>query len=78
MLRGPLARAAPAAAKVIFNTARGTATKAPEKIEVFVDDKPVMVDPGTTVLQVISGEDGKLIEQTLFEIVIILLPLPEV
>lgn len=23
-----------------------------EKIEVFVDDKPVMVEPGTTVLQV--------------------------
>lgn len=31
---------------------RGAATKAPEKIEVFVDDKPVLVDPGTTVLQV--------------------------
>lgn len=27
--------------------------KAPEKIEVFVDDIPVMVYPGTTVLQVI-------------------------
>lgn len=26
--------------------------KAPEKIEVFVDDIPVMVEPGTTVLQV--------------------------
>lgn len=26
--------------------------KMPEKIEVFVDDIPVMVDPGTTVLQV--------------------------
>lgn len=51
MLRAPLARVAPSAAKVIFNTARGTATKAPEKIEVFVDDKPVLVDPGTTVLQ---------------------------
>ena len=25
--------------------------KATEKIEVFVDDIPVMVDPGTTVLQ---------------------------
>ncbi|MCL4110689.1 UNVERIFIED_CONTAM: hypothetical protein GTU68_029752, partial [Idotea baltica] len=29
---------------------RGQAS-APEKIEVFVDDKPVMVEPGTTVLQ---------------------------
>lgn len=27
--------------------------KAPEKIEVFIDDQPVMVLPGTTVLQVI-------------------------
>jgi NADH dehydrogenase (ubiquinone) Fe-S protein 1 len=26
--------------------------KAPEKIEVFIDDQPVMVLPGTTVLQV--------------------------
>lgn len=26
-------------------------SNAPEKIEVFVDDKPVMVKPGTTVLQ---------------------------
>lgn len=33
-------------------TIRGAAdTKKPEKIEVFVDDKPVFVDPGTTVLQ---------------------------
>lgn len=26
-------------------------SKAPQKIEVFIDDKPVMVEPGTTVLQ---------------------------
>lgn len=25
---------------------------APEKVEVFIDDKPIMVEPGTTVLQV--------------------------
>lgn len=31
---------------------RGTATKAVDKIEVFIDDKPVLVEPGTTVLQV--------------------------
>ena len=31
---------------------RGFADKAPEKIEVFIDDKPVYVLPGTTVLQV--------------------------
>jgi len=29
-------------------------TSAPEKVEVFIDGKPVMVDPGTTVLQVIN------------------------
>lgn len=29
-----------------------TQSSAPEKIEVFIDDKPVMVEPGTTVLQV--------------------------
>lgn len=29
-----------------------TPAKAPEKIEVFVDDQSVMVEPGTTVLQV--------------------------
>ncbi|XP_069978159.1 NADH-ubiquinone oxidoreductase 75 kDa subunit, mitochondrial [Penaeus vannamei] len=28
-----------------------TQSSAPEKIEVFIDDKPVMVEPGTTVLQ---------------------------
>lgn len=27
-------------------------TTAPEKFEVFIDDKSVMVEPGTTVLQV--------------------------
>lgn len=27
-------------------------SSAPEKIEVFIDDQPVMVAPGTTVLQV--------------------------
>ncbi|KAK7872912.1 hypothetical protein R5R35_004232 [Gryllus longicercus] len=30
---------------------RGAASEASNKIEVFVDDKPVLVDPGTTVLQ---------------------------
>lgn len=29
----------------------GDVAKKPEKIEVFVDDKPVWVEPGTTVLQ---------------------------
>lgn len=30
----------------------GAPAKAPEKIEVFVDDQSVWVEPGTTVLQV--------------------------
>lgn len=30
----------------------GTPAKVPEKIEVFVDDQSVLVEPGTTVLQV--------------------------
>lgn len=29
----------------------GDLAKKPEKVEVFIDDKPVYVDPGTTVLQ---------------------------
>jgi len=31
---------------------RCNSTQAPEKIEVFIDDQKVLVDPGTTVLQV--------------------------
>jgi hypothetical protein len=31
---------------------RGNASGAPDKIECFVDGKKVLVDPGTTVLQV--------------------------
>lgn len=31
--------------------ASGTVAKAPEKFEVFIDDQPVLVEPGTTVLQ---------------------------
>lgn len=34
-----------------------TPAKAPEKIEVFVDDQSVFVDPGTTVLQVKTYTD---------------------
>lgn len=29
-------------------------SSAPEKVEVFIDDKRILVDPGTTVLQVID------------------------
>ena len=42
----------------LFTSAKKNATKAeqksPEKVEVFVNDKKVLVDPGTTVLQVNS------------------------
>jgi hypothetical protein len=42
----------PQSARVVTVCNRGTTTKAPEKVEVFIDDKRVLVDPGTTVLQV--------------------------
>jgi NADH dehydrogenase (ubiquinone) Fe-S protein 1 len=42
----------PQSARVVTVSNRGTTTKAPEKVEVFIDDKRVLVDPGTTVLQV--------------------------
>ncbi|XP_066994726.2 NADH-ubiquinone oxidoreductase 75 kDa subunit, mitochondrial [Anabrus simplex] len=52
MLRLPLCRALGyPSSQVVSLLVRGTASKAPEKIEVFIDDKKVMVDPGTTVLQ---------------------------
>lgn len=51
MFRIPVTRALPNAAKALCSPKRCTATSAPEKIEVFVDDKPVLVEPGTTVLQ---------------------------
>jgi len=51
MLRLPWSRALPSTVKVVWSSARGTASKAPEKIEVFIDEKKVMVEPGTTVLQ---------------------------
>ena len=36
----------------ILIVARCNSTTAPEKVELFVDDKPVYVEPGTTILQV--------------------------
>lgn len=42
-----------------FCTARTVASgPSADKIEVFIDDKPVMVEPGSTVLQV--GNDQEL------------------
>uniref|UniRef100_A0A1Q3FLK2 NADH-ubiquinone oxidoreductase 75 kDa subunit, mitochondrial n=1 Tax=Culex tarsalis TaxID=7177 RepID=A0A1Q3FLK2_CULTA len=57
MLRTPLTRALTLGAtragpsQVVRTAASNTPAKAPELIEVFVDDQPVMVAPGTTVLQ---------------------------
>lgn len=60
MLRVPLTRAISLAHSssrtgVLVTSTRlqsNAPAKAPEKIEVFIDDQPVMVAPGTTVLQV--------------------------
>ncbi|KAJ6638427.1 NADH-ubiquinone oxidoreductase 75 kDa subunit, mitochondrial [Pseudolycoriella hygida] len=57
MLRTPLTRTlslgAPSRVFAVVRTSASASTpaKAPEKIEVFVDDQSVFVDPGTTVLQ---------------------------
>jgi len=52
MLRFPLHRVLnPQSTRVVTVSNRSTTTKAPEKVEVFIDDKRVLVDPGTTVLQ---------------------------
>ena len=51
MLRLPLLRSLPQATRALAGT-RCNSTQAPEKIEVFIDDQKVLVDPGTTVLQV--------------------------
>lgn len=58
MLRTPLIRTLSlgsptrVVALAVQRTQSTNVAKAPEKIEVFVDDKSVLVDPGTTVLQV--------------------------
>lgn len=66
MLRTPLTRTlslgAPSRVFAVVRTSASAATpaKVPEKIEVFVDDQSVFVDPGTTVLQVnFSNENFK-------------------
>lgn len=50
VLNGP--QLSPKNIAVITRTASDQATKKPDKIEVFIDDIPVKVEPGTTVLQV--------------------------
>ncbi|XP_022109177.1 NADH-ubiquinone oxidoreductase 75 kDa subunit, mitochondrial-like [Acanthaster planci] len=53
MLRAPLSRALLVSRQLAPSLTgnRLNSTAAPEKVEVFVDDKSVWVDPGTTVLQ---------------------------
>lgn len=55
MFRVTLAKAITGTNRCLILTARASSTatpaKTPEKIEVFVDDKSILVDPGTTVLQ---------------------------
>ncbi|XP_071803111.1 NADH-ubiquinone oxidoreductase 75 kDa subunit, mitochondrial-like [Asterias amurensis] len=53
MLRAPLSRALLVTRQLAPSLTgnRLNSTAAPEKVEVFVDDKSVLVDPGTTVLQ---------------------------
>ncbi|XP_049855933.1 NADH-ubiquinone oxidoreductase 75 kDa subunit, mitochondrial isoform X1 [Schistocerca gregaria] len=51
MLRLPVSRVLALQRPQTASCIRGTANKAPEKLEVFIDDKRVLVDPGTTVLQ---------------------------
>jgi len=43
--------------RLLNQAARANSTGAPEKVEVFVDGKPVLVEPGSTVLQA-CGEAG--------------------
>lgn len=57
MFRASLAKALAASngklpITISIRATASTPAKAPEKIEVFVDDKSVWVEPGTTVLQV--------------------------
>lgn len=53
MLRVPLSRAlcSPVTRATLPAVTRGNSGQAPEKVEVFIDDKSVLVEPGTTVLQ---------------------------
>lgn len=75
MLRAPLTRVivlgarCPTATQTAVRTAATTPAKAPEKIEVFVDDVPVMVEPGTTVLQVRIPRGKRSITAQLLQIV---------
>lgn len=62
MFRAPLVRSLALASptRVAVRAAVTTPAKAPEKIEVFVDDQSVFVEPGTTVLQVIIARKSNI------------------
>lgn len=53
MLRGPLSKVLPCVRVMSPVKTLSTTAANHEKFEVFIDDKKVMVDPGTTVLQVL-------------------------
>lgn len=54
MLRQPLSKALslPSLTSRVAPLAARKYAQAPEKVEVFVDDKPIHVEPGSTILQV--------------------------
>ncbi|XP_050435934.1 NADH-ubiquinone oxidoreductase 75 kDa subunit, mitochondrial [Adelges cooleyi] len=51
MFRTTILRSAPCARLVVSGQCRPNSNAPPSKLEVFIDDKKVQVDPGTTVLQ---------------------------
>lgn len=53
MFRTTLIKSAPCARLVATTQCRQYSYAPPAKLEVYIDDKKVQVDPGTTVLQVI-------------------------
>lgn len=55
---GPLS---PKHAAALTRASSTQAPKKPEQIEVFIDDIPVKVDPGTTVLQVSYDKEIKVL-----------------
>lgn len=55
MFRTTILRSAPCARLVVSGQCRPNSNAPPSKLEVFIDDKKVQVDPGTTVLQVIKN-----------------------
>lgn len=61
MLRLPFLRSIPQVTRAATLGARGVVSGAPEKVEVFIDGQPVLVDPGTTVLQVNSVNMTKIL-----------------